>query len=207
MAIVRCANGHFYDHDKYKECPYCIKRESERSEIQRNMQNVPQFEVKFDTSINEAVTIAKPKDGDVQLGVGIRSTAAGISAGKDPVTIGIFSKHQGKGYVTGWLVAREGPVKGRDYRIYHGMNWIGRNPNMDICISEDLSISQNKHCAVVYDGKSTQFFVVKGNGSLTYVNGELLEDSVPIHLGDTISIGSCQFEFVPFCREGHKWES
>ena len=207
MAIVRCASGHFYDHDKFKECPYCVKRENERSEIRRNMQNVPQFEVKFDTSINAAVTQAMPKGGNVQISAPGRVPAAGISAGADPVTVGIFSKHQGKGYVTGWLVGREGPVKGRDYRIYHGMNWIGRSSNMDICIMEDISISQEKHCAVVYDSKSNQFYIAGGTGTITYLNENLLEGSSVIQLGDTVKIGSSTFEFVPFCREGHTWES
>lgn len=28
MNIVKCTNGHFFDSDKYDECPYCAERES-----------------------------------------------------------------------------------------------------------------------------------------------------------------------------------
>ena len=33
--IIRCANRHFYDSEKFQECPYCNKEMGNRIEIQR----------------------------------------------------------------------------------------------------------------------------------------------------------------------------
>ena len=158
-------------------------------------------------------TVAMPVDGEIILGGG-RGIAsypgifpvAGISAGQDEVTVGIFNKSLGTGYVTGWLVGIDGPVKGRDYRIMHGKNWIGRTYNMDICITEGADIAVVNQCAIVYDGKGNQFFIIPGMGTTTYLNSELVGKPEKLKLGDEIKMGNCTFEFIPFCREGHIWE-
>ena len=209
--IVRCTNGHFYDADKTKNCPYCIKKEENRERIIQALPEHPGFVVD-DVGLSEDHTMAMPANGEVFIGKagtdGERHVqrVAGISAGEEGVTRSIFSKPLGTAYVTGWLVGIEGPVKGRDYRIMHGKNWVGRNYNMDICISEGDGISVINQCALVYDGKGNQFFILQGNGTTTYLSGELVREPKLLQLGDRISMGNCVFEFVPFCRDGHVWE-
>lgn len=47
-------------------------------------------------------------------------------------TIGYYSPVRGNDYVTGWLVCVKGPEKGRDYRLHHGFNRLGRSMDMDV---------------------------------------------------------------------------
>lgn len=206
-ALVRCENGHYYNPDE-KECPFCRKR---REETERMRKTLPTYSNVWQggDEDSDGKTMAAPVEGQVNLGGGLGrgpSGMAGISAGEEGPTIGIYSKSAGNAYVTGWLVGVKGPVRGRDYRIMHGKNMVGHSYNADITINEGEGISEIGHCTVVYDGKGNQFYLVPGNGSLTYLNGSLLGEPKELSLGDRIKLGNCEFEFVPFCREGHVWE-
>lgn len=110
-------------------------------------------------------------------------------------------------FVTGWLVCTEGPEKGRDYRLRYGFNKIGRSYEMDVCIFEDEEISRNTHCCLVYENRSNRFLLVPGQGTLTWFEGELVEEPREIVSGERFQIGSTTLEFVAFCRKGVTWES
>lgn len=121
-------------------------------------------------------------------------------------TVGYFSPVRGNDFVTGWLVCTGGPERGRDYRLHHGFNRIGRSMDMDVFVAEDPAISRDTHCSVVYDARANRFYAVPGKGTLTYVNQELLECQHVLTGGDELQIGDSCFEFIPYCREGHTWE-
>lgn len=109
-------------------------------------------------------------------------------------------------FVTGWLVCTEGPEKGRDYRLHYGFNRIGRDHRMDVCIFEDEAISRDAHCCVVYEDKKNCFRLVPGQGTLTWLEGSLLEEPRELLGGERFSIGGTTLEFVAFCRNGVTWE-
>lgn len=44
--------------------------------------------------------------------------------------------------VVGWLVCIDGYDKGKDYKLKTEKNFIGRTPEMDVCIEGDNSISR-----------------------------------------------------------------
>lgn len=109
-------------------------------------------------------------------------------------------------FVTGWLVCVKGPERGRDYRLKHGFNQIGRSHRMDVCIFEDDGISRDAHCSVVYEDRKNQFLLVPGTGSLTWKEGALVEAPVPLKSGERFQIGETELEFIAFCRDDIKWE-
>lgn len=198
--IVKCPNGHHFDQDKYNVCPYCI-REAQKAK-------------------NRAMGIKTQREGfDDALTVGslVRNETIHISSeGKrghvygggtdEERTIGELSSMKGTAYVAGWLVAVEGPQRGRDYRIVPGNNWLGSGYRMDICIQEDIQIAEEKHCQIIYEPRHNRFYVLSGVGD-TYLNEKyVLKDSqMELHLGDVLQVGSSKLEFIPFCREGHTW--
>lgn len=190
MAIVRCPMGHFYDDKKDAECPMCRLREN----------NADAF-----LSINGQGTIASyghsfKEQQTLRMDFSARDKA-------DPErTIGIFSRLRGNDFITGWLVCVKGPERGRDYRLYHGYNRLGRRTDMDIFIAEDLSISREGHCCVAYDGKHNQFLLTAMNGNLVYKDGQMLTAPKRLVTGDRFTVGESEFEFIAFCREGHVWE-
>ena len=202
--IIRCINGHFYDRDKSKRCPIC-----ERETISNKLPGAPVFSAdNYDDDKTEpAGPVSKPKNQPVLVGdKAMRKGVSGGSADTEGITVGLWSPRRGTGYVTGWIVGVKGPVKGKDYKIYHGRNYIGKDRDMDIVIVEgDSSIAFKNHCSIVYDGKGNQFYVTTENG-MTFLNGEPLREAKQLQLGDIIGIGNCEFEFVPFCREGRTWK-
>lgn len=180
MGIERCSSGlHYYDSNKYERCPYCDAMAGD-----------------------DPKTIAMKRELPVMEDV---VTISGVSKDFDDVkTIGVYSKSKGNDYVSGWLVCVEGAERGRDYRIYQGRNFVGRETDMDICIQGDTTISRKNHCAVVYDERNNQFFIMPMENSV-YLEDSMINGAVPLIGGQKITIGNSIFVFIPFCVGERKW--
>ena len=208
-SIMKCVNGHFYDADKSKTCPYCAQQSREPL-INRNIQfyNGNPAEADFEADDNSKTMAMPVQQSYVDFGdPGRPAGVEGLGLEGESVTVGFLSKAAGTAYVTGWLVGRTGAVKGRDYRVYPNINWIGYGFGADLRIPEAHEIHEKQQCAIIYDWRSNRFFLQPGMGTITYLNGEVLDGPRQISLGDEITMGGLLFEFVPFCREGHVWET
>lgn len=107
----------------------------------------------------------------------------------------------------GWLVCVRGIYKGHAFECKSGRNRIGRNLDMDICLSDDVSISRDTHAVIIYEPKERIFHLQAGTGSgLTYHNGSLIFDHEKIQPQDTIELGKAKFIFVPLCGESFTWD-
>ncbi len=187
MAIVQCSKNHYYDNERNSSCPYCEKINNS---------------IAATGGINEQLTsYVDPSeyDDNAQLTEGY-----GESVCEYEKTIGIFWDESQNLLTTGWLVCIEGMQKGKSYTIHAGRNFAGRSQDMDIVLSDDNSISREKHFSVVYEPKSTTFYLVSGEGA-TYLNGEAVVSQKEIYDGDIIQVGSSKYMFVPFCKEGRDW--
>lgn len=198
MAVVRCDSGHYYDDEKFSRCPHCgiFTNINLGSNDQRTGQN------------DERTVAMRP--GSVGLGSSREKTIGlediNYELTDDQKTVGYYSAKKGNDYVTGWLVCIEGREKGRDYRLHHGFNYVGRGYDMDVCIVDDQTISREKHCAIVYDAKSNRFSLVPSQGNLVYMGGVAITVPVPLKTGDVVGLGESRLEFIAFCREGRVWE-
>lgn len=197
MAIIRCSKGHFYDNEKFSQCPHCgiFTMEEDDKTVAMPMQ-----------------TTAGPGDDDKTVAMTpLKLPAAGavspVPAAEDDKTISLYAEEKGVDFIVGWLVCVKGPERGRDYRLHQGFNRIGRDYKMDVAVMEDTSMSREAACAVVYDDRSNQFFAVQQTGADAYLNGDALSGARPLGTGDVIGTGNSEFEFVAFCREGRTWEN
>ena len=183
MAIIKCPNDHYYDNAKYNACPHCqVTGGSRRME--------------------EEMTIARVSE-EIRL---INSNNIGFSnPGGEEKTIGIYKTKMQADPVVGWLVCIKGAGRGRDYRLHTGRNFLGRGLKMDICITEDDTITRENHCSVVFDPKGKVFYISPGEGSITYLNDKLLDDSGKLSEGDVITAGLTDLVFIPYCKEGRTW--
>lgn len=178
MKIARCHAGHFYDSEKYKECPFCRQEpQTKNPAVRTDMSSYTRWE-----------DAARAADENRTV--------------MDPESEGLLT-HM---YVTGWLVCVEGPEQGRDYRLRYGFNQIGRSHRMDVCIFEDDGITRGVHCSVVYEKRKNQFLLVPGQGTLTWMDGVLVDKPVELFTGDRFKIGETVLEFIAFCRDDVKWE-
>lgn len=186
MAVTRCSQGHYYDDQKFSRCPHCgifTNMAVQKQAKQESPKNTPVDDLDKTLAFQDVKAM---KDDDIK-------------------TVGFYSDAKGNDFVTGWLVCIKGPQKGRDYRLHHGFNRIGRGYGMEICIEDDKMISRECHCSIAYDAKSNTFSLVPSAGAITYRNKSLIQQPLVIVNRDIIEIGESEFEFVAFCSEGRVW--
>ena len=107
--------------------------------------------------------------------------------------------------VVGWLVCIDGPVRGVDYRIHAGYNYIGRDYG-DIHIKGDRQISRENHAMIASDNTDNIFFVGPAAGrNLIKVNGRTVINAIELSRGDVVSIGTTKLIFIPLCGDDFSW--
>ncbi|MBE6598335.1 MAG: FHA domain-containing protein [Ruminococcaceae bacterium] len=175
--LTRCANGHFYDADKNRTCPYC--ENATAGGPTTPIQNIP----------------TPPQAPKPQAGEDTGETMAFYGDTDMKVKP-----------VVGWLVSIEGTTAGQDFRLISGRNYIGRAPDMDIVLKDDKRVSRNKHAVVLFDPVSEKALCQEGESrELFYLNGEVVTGSAFLSAGDIITIGDTKLMFVPFCGALHTW--
>ncbi|MCD8365209.1 MAG: FHA domain-containing protein [Clostridiales bacterium] len=108
--------------------------------------------------------------------------------------------------VVGWLVCLDGTLRGSDFRIHAGYNYIGREVG-DIRITGDQMISRQNHAMIAFDDEDLLFYVgPTGGRNLIKVNGKTVVNAVELHSYDVISMGSTKLMFVAFCGEHFDWK-
>ncbi len=183
MNMKRCGNGHFYDSERYQQCPYCGISNSDASKTMPIVRDRDEDEQKRKQEIHNEV-----KQTDSEKTVGIYQHTKHI----DPVV--------------GWVVCVEGPSKGRDYRIRAERNFIGRDSDMDIAVTEDSGISRKNHAIISFNPRTGTFRLLCGESrGLVYLNDEELLEPALLNAGDIIEIGATKLKFVPFCGADFSW--
>lgn len=192
--IISCPKGHYYDANKYSECPLCASGAFPQTEDPFSPGNgggdrVPEPGGRdFDKTIDPPM-LHKPGDDMNQTQFVDADTPAGA-----PVP------------VVGWLVAVDGPCRGTDYRIHTGYNYIGREVG-DICIKGDATISAEKDANVTYVPQTKRFYIAHELGKNVLLVNDLpvIGGGVELHNYDRITIGTTQLVFVGLCGEQFNW--
>lgn len=156
MKLTKCEAGHFYDGDKYPECPYC--------------------------------------NAELQKDTGIVAAADGRAGGARAATP--------QGPVTGWLVALNGPARGRDLRLGEGRSFVGQDAAGAPMLLDANTPLAARQTVVVYDPAENSFTLLPGTSAeLCYHNGKSVLVPVVLAAGDTVKLGGTELRFVPFCGE------
>lgn len=179
--LTRCPEGHFYDGNKFRTCPFC--QQSGPAKVTQPMRQPP--------AVPEEPRLPGPE------------TPGPESMEK---TVGCYAD-MSVSPVTGWLVIIEGPGRGKDFRLCPGRNYIGRSNTMDVVLDGDQSVSRNKHAIVIFDPVSRTTLCQAGESrELFYLNGRVVTETVTLQRGDILSIGKTRLAFVPFCDENFSWD-
>lgn len=129
--------------------------------------------------------------------------AAGVDK-SDIKTISVFGSVSK--VVVGWLIAIDGLEIGHEFKIVDGKNLIGRDPNMNISIQKDNSISRDTHTVILYDAEGLNFYVLPEGKGTVYVNKEIVLAPTKLNKGDRIKIGNTLLYFLPLCGEDFDWK-
>lgn len=193
MAVVRCEKGHYFDNEKYAECPHC---QSDLSEPPRR--GISDMQTVLGASFPTVADRAMRQQLHIQLG------SSGKSA-EDEKTVGIFQMKKGCDPVVGWLVCVAGKERGRDFRLHAGRNFIGRALNNDIALVDDERVTREDHCSLVYEPGRSEFWLARGKGDDVLINGERLDINCQLQAEDKLEIGESRFVFIPFCKVDRLW--
>ena len=75
---------------------------------------------------------------------------------------------------------------GKKYPIHEGL----------IHLTDDIQITRDNHCTIVYDIDKDKYKIVPSTGSFTYLNNVLLRKPKYIHENDVFRIGRSNFRLV-----------
>lgn len=179
--VIQCEKKHYYDYEKYRECPHCRDRLGV-------YQNTLEMQRKAAALATEYIN-SKRK----------------VSA--QPETTVVSDRMDEAYFVTGWLVCISGPDTGHCFNLFHGYNTAGRSQENRICLEKDNMIDEEVHFSIIYDDRKNRFFLLPEStlGSV-YLNGQLQTEAVQIYTGNIIQAGNTEFEFVAFCRDNRRWK-
>ncbi len=221
MNLKRCESGkHYYDGDKYSSCPHCkaeagAAQSSEDSvtmsydtmDSQGNMSMPTMKEVTGDTMSDNSPNAGANSNPKVHLSNAPTERMVQNYDDDSTKTVRLYETDMSIEPVVGWLVALSGAEKGKSYMLKAGPNFIGRDRTMDVTISEDKTVSRNKHAVVIYDPKSRRFFALPGESkALFYVDDEVVLNNVEVKDRQVITVGETQLMLVPFCNSTFAWE-
>lgn len=190
MDLVRCEFGHFYDADRFRQCPHCANGgDDEGAEVTvAKIDTLTSGNVKLDNAkLEEAVKNAKDEE-------------------EGQKTVGFYSGSIGKEPVVGWLVCIEGEHFGEDFSLKTGRNFIGRASDMDVILDKDSGVSREKHAILLFEPKHNLFIVQPGESKeLFYLNDKVVLSAEEIHAYDEITLGDSKLVFIPFCNDKVNW--
>ena len=107
--------------------------------------------------------------------------------------------------VVGWLVCIEGPMRGMDFRIYGGYNYIGRE-NGEIILQGDAQISRERHAVISYYAKKDTYYVGPADGrNIIELNEEPVFNATEMKSYDVITIGSTKLMLIGLCGKRFNW--
>jgi hypothetical protein len=197
MNLVRCENGHFYDSERFDECPHC--NQTSVSTVLQDDDGNKEYTMPLNPVSSDPASTPSQRLEDV----------VGSAKGDDDAqkTIGYFGTIPSEP-VVGWLVAIAGSHFGEDFRLKTGRNFIGRTSNMDVVLSGDSSVSRDKHAILLYEPKSNLFLVQPGDSKeLFYLNNDVVLSATQIQAYDVLSIGASKLLFIPCCSDKFNWDA
>lgn len=197
IKMFQCPNGHYYNAAMHSVCPECGQRAA--GEIN------PTIGVGATVGVSGAAAGGESYHNNT-IPVAPRNVNPAVE-GYEPTIIGgdHFGSEMMAEPVVGWLVCVEGPVKGTDYRIHGGYNYIGREEG-DIHIHGDNQISRQNHAMIAYDsGDHRYYFGPSGGRNLIKVNGKTILNAVEVNNYDILTIGTSKMMFVGLCGPHFDW--
>ena len=102
----------------------------------------------------------------------------------------------GRRKTVGMLVCVTGVMEGDGFLLKEGVNDIGRASNMDVALTQEVSVSRKKHATITYDNEKKSFTLKVMNERMDVLCNGIPIAECELHNHDELTIGECQFVFV-----------
>ena len=200
MNLTRCENGHFYDAERFDTCPHC-----NQTSVSTVMQDPDGGDKLYTMPLNPPPP-PPPADPVIsKLGSEVENAKSTDDGAQK--TVGYFGDIATEP-VVGWLVSIGGSNFGEGFKLKSGRNFIGRSTAMDVALTDDSSISREKHAIILYEPKSNVFLVQPGDAKeLFYLNEKVVLAATEINAYDILSLGGTKLLFIPCCSDKFNWDS
>lgn len=214
--IISCSNGHYYDANKYASCPYCANP----STFPKTSDPLGEPRAAF-----EGGQTYDPYGAQGGFSPTIDPTPGNASYSSVPPTEAAPKREASSGRmrqtqfvdvdapnlptpVVGWLVETEGKLRGTDYKLHTGYNYIGRGAG-DICLREDDTVSFENDSAVSFVPQTGQFYIshLQGKNVVLLNNAPVPVVGAELHNYDMITIGRTKLIFIGLCGEQFSWKA
>lgn len=221
MNKVKCSgkpDSHFFDSDRFHICPICgaPPASSTGVENQRASSNSRDINTTISLYDEEPSVIAPPppKEADkeipsptpIQPANQEIKPARPIETTNWPVTVVQYKQNDVIPPV-GWLVGVAGPYWGKSFECKTGRNRVGRNPEMEIVLSEDSTVSRDSFAILIYEPRWRKFYIDSGNHTgIIYLNDEPLFSHAELNAYDKLCLGQSTFVLIPLCGERFTWD-
>lgn len=201
--LTPCPNGHYYNAALHAKCPICNESAAASMPPTEPFSSAP-------GSVTQPIDAA-PTMGSGNFGQTEPPFAdSRVPSDHSPFTYtsigGDMGPEGGIAPVVGWLVCIEGPMRGNDYRLHAGYNYIGRESG-DIRLTNDQQISRQNHAMIAFDDADNIYYAGPSAGrNLIKVNGKTVINAVELNNHDILSIGTTKLMFVALCGEQFSWK-
>ena len=228
IKMSTCPNGHSFNADIYARCPECGAAPVEGGQSYGGgafpkTTDPSQASGGYGGGAFPKTTDPSQASGGYGGGEFPKTTAPGAAMGATtpvdgrsgggfatpfsvPTQAAVDLRHgSGSEPVVGWLVCIEGPMRGQDFRIHDGYNFIGREEG-DIRIKGDNAISRQKHAVVAFYSKRNTFHVGPAEGrNIIELNDEPVFNHVQVENYDVITVGNTKLMLVGLCGDRFNW--
>lgn len=210
IKMIACPNGHYYNAAAHASCPECAK--GAPAQFVKTAPPSGGNEGQFPPTTPPGIVGGAYNYGGAPgqtMPVNNRETPSGGPATPFPggVTMpgGNLSAAGQLEPVVGWLVCIDGPLRGVDFRIHDGYNYIGREEG-DIHIHGDERISRSKHAVISFYAKRQTFHVGPADGrNIIELNDEPVFNSMEMKSYDVLTVGSTKLMLVALCGPRFSW--
>lgn len=199
--LTRCSNGHWYNAALHDSCPYCSDSSSAMPET-----IAPDAGGSFPQTAPPESTSSTPFTATTPISV--ERDSASAASPFAPTTFGgnLAGGDSSVEPVVGWLVCLSGPMRGTDFRLHSGNNYIGREVG-DIHIHGDQQISRERDTIIAFSSAKLRYYVRPDSGrNLIELNGEPVLAPMELHSHDILTIGTTKLMFIPLCNEKFRWD-
>lgn len=211
MNLKRCNNGHFYDAEKYTSCPHCNPTVSASEvTVAINPGDLASGADIFGGEDSKTVSLQDAVSAAMEQPAAAPAPSVSLAAAApadDAKTVSFYADSLGTEPVVGWLVCIKGDHYGKSFPLKSGRNFIGRNANMDVALTGDMSVSRERHAVVIYEPKAKCFIAQAGDArELFYLNDKVVLNNEMMENYDILSVGNEQLLFAALCGPQFCWE-
>ena len=193
MKVVMCPKGHYYDGDKFSDCPHCnegINTSSSRSSAIKIERSVI-YEERNEGQSKQPVSSETSQPHEVKRNLlmpnmRVRPDATVDEDNDMPRTVAYNSKPK---RVMGWLVMIDGPMYGDFIPLYDDSNEVNG--------------------AVIRFDSGTKKFIadVFNSGTRFDLDSRTLSENEFLYHHSRIRLKGVTYVLVELCREGFDWDS